>query len=52
LAIFFVLWAIVGGVLALISLGRLVRGDGRRGALGVLLIGVVLMLGAVVWFRL
>lgn len=52
MAIFVLLWAIVGGVLAAISLGRLVRGDGRLGALGVLVLGLALMLAAVVWLSL
>lgn len=52
MAIFVVLWAIVGGLLAVISLGRLVRGEGRRGALGVIVLGLALILAAVVWLRL
>ena len=52
MAIFVVLWAIVGGLLAAISVGRLVRGDGRVGALGVLALGLVLVVAAVVWLRL
>jgi hypothetical protein len=52
MAIFVVLWAIVGGVLAAISLGRFVRGDGRRGAVGMLAVGLAFVLIAVAWLRL
>jgi hypothetical protein len=51
-AIFVVLWAIVGGLLAAISLGRIVRGDGRRGALGMLALGLLFVVIAVAWLRL
>ena len=49
MAIFALLWGVVGVGLAALALPRLIRGDGRASAAAVVAFGLALALAAVLW---